>query len=67
VRAQGYHVLEAPDGVEGLEVFRGHRGQIDAVVTDIVMPNLDGWGLVDELRRVGESVPIVVMSGFATD
>jgi signal transduction histidine kinase/CheY-like chemotaxis protein len=65
LREQGYDVLEAADGLEGLAVFREHRRNISVVVTDIVMPQLDGWGLVNELRRVGESIPILVMSGYA--
>jgi signal transduction histidine kinase/ActR/RegA family two-component response regulator len=65
LRGRGYDVLEAANGLEGLEVFREHRSHISVVVTDIVMPQLDGWGLVNELRRVSESLPIVVMSGFA--
>jgi signal transduction histidine kinase/CheY-like chemotaxis protein len=66
LRAQGYDVLEAADGREALEVYRNHSGQISVVVTDIVMPHLDGWGLINELRRLGETTPIIVMSGYAS-
>jgi signal transduction histidine kinase/CheY-like chemotaxis protein len=65
LREQGYDVLTAEDGREGLEVFHEHRDEVTVVVTDIVMPRLDGWGLVTELRRLGESIPIVVISGYA--
>jgi CheY-like chemotaxis protein len=65
LRDEGYDVLEAVDGLEGLELFREHRDHIGVVVTDVVMPRLDGWGLVNELRRVDERIPIVVMSGLA--
>jgi signal transduction histidine kinase/CheY-like chemotaxis protein len=64
LREQGYEVLEAADGREGLELYAEHRGRVGVVVTDISMPRLDGWGLVNELRRVGERIPIVVMSGY---
>ena len=47
----GYEVLEAADGLEGLELFREHRDQLNVIVTDIVMPRLDGWGLVSEDRN----------------
>ena len=66
LRAQGYDVLEAADGREALEVYRNHSGQISVVVTDIVMPHLDGWGLINELRRLGETIPIIVMSGYTS-
>jgi signal transduction histidine kinase len=65
LRSQGFSVLEAADGLEGVELFREHGTKIDVVVTDISMPNLDGWGLVNELRNAGDGIPIVVMSGFA--
>ena len=61
----GYEVLEAADGLEGLELFREHRDQLNVIVTDIVMPRLDGWGLVSEVRSITECIPIVVMSGYS--
>ena len=61
----GYEVLEAADGLEGLELFREHRDQLNVIVTDIVMPRLDGWRLVSEVRRITECMPIVVMSGYS--
>jgi signal transduction histidine kinase/ActR/RegA family two-component response regulator len=64
LRKRGYDVLEATDGLDALETFRRHGEQIGVVVTDILMPRLDGWGLVSELRSSGENVPVIVMSGF---
>jgi two-component system cell cycle sensor histidine kinase/response regulator CckA len=64
LRKRGYDVLEATDGLDALETFRRHGDQIGVVVTDILMPRLDGWGLVSELRSSGENVPVIVMSGF---
>jgi signal transduction histidine kinase len=64
LRKRGYDVLEATDGVDALETFRRHGDQIGVVITDILMPRLDGWGLVSELRSSGENVPVIVMSGF---
>jgi two-component system cell cycle sensor histidine kinase/response regulator CckA len=64
LREHGYDVLEAADGVAALETFRERRARIGVVITDILMPRLDGWGLVSELRRSGETVPVIVMSGF---
>jgi two-component system cell cycle sensor histidine kinase/response regulator CckA len=63
----GYEVLEAVDGVEGLELFRERGDEIGAIVTDLLMPRLDGRSLVKEVRSVCARVPIIVMSGFAGD
>jgi len=60
----GFEVLVAADGEEGLAAFRGHAGTIDLVVSDVVMPRLDGIGLFDAIRGEGSEVPFVFMSGY---
>ena len=67
LRTCGYDVLEARDGREGLDVFEEHGDSIDLLLTDIVMPRLDGWGLVAAVRHVDARLPIIVMSGFSGD
>lgn len=57
----GYEVIEADNGVAGLRKFKAERP--DLVVTDIVMPEQDGLGLLGELRAIDRSTPILVMSG----
>jgi nitrogen-specific signal transduction histidine kinase/ActR/RegA family two-component response regulator len=61
---QGYKVLEARDGVEGLQRCRNHSGPIHAVVTDVVMPFIDGVELVKHLRRRYPAVKALYMSGY---
>lgn len=59
----GYQVLQAVDGVDGLEVLRASAVP-DVIVTDINMPNMDGFGLIDAVRKDGryKSVPILVLT-----
>jgi DNA-binding response OmpR family regulator len=57
----GHEVIEAADGVTGLRKFRASRPEL--VVTDIVMPEQDGLGLLNELRRIDQKTPIMVISG----
>lgn len=63
----GFTTVCAADGEEGLLRLRG--GAFDAVVTDVMMPRLDGFGLVRALRAEGRSVPVIVLSakGAVTD
>jgi two-component system, cell cycle sensor histidine kinase and response regulator CckA len=63
----GYTVLGAADGAEGLAMATAYAGSIDLVVTDVVMPRMGGWELA---RRLSESRPgtrIIFTSGFAED
>ena len=59
----GYDVLTAGDGAEALVLYEEHRGEIDGVVTDIVMPGLGGRGLARQIREHDADLPIVFISG----
>lgn len=61
----GYEVIESSNGREALELCRRHRGEIDVLVTDIVMPIMNGKELLEHLAREGLQLPIVCMSGYA--
>ncbi len=59
---EGYRVWVAQNGREGLELFRKNRPEI--VITDMVMPVLDGFAMIDSLRRECPGLPIIAMSAF---
>ncbi len=58
----GYKVDEARDGQEGWELFERNPGRYALVVTDIVMPRLDGLGLARRIRTLDPSIPMVMLS-----
>jgi len=60
---EGYKVLTASDGRKGLQVYHDHL--IDLVITDVLMPELDGLEVVRTLRRLASAIPIIAMSGGA--
>lgn len=64
LRTKGYTILEAADGEEALEIFAKKKKQIDLVLTDMGMPNMDGYELLKKLRRKKKSVKVVVMTGY---
>ncbi len=64
--SRGYSVLEAGNGVEAIEVLDKH-GRVDLVVSDVVMPEMDGPTLLKELRRRDPSVKIIFVSGYAEE
>lgn len=59
-REEGFEVREAVDGVHAIETIEGWPP--DAVVTDLLMPRMDGKGLITHLRAARPKVPVVVMT-----
>jgi len=67
LRESGYEVLEA-DGVEaGVTLARLHSGAIHLVLTDVMMPGGTGRQLIDRIRHIRPSIPVVFMSGYTDD
>ncbi len=65
--SRGYTVHEASSGVEALEVYHQLDGKIDIVVSDVVMPEMDGPTLLGELRKLRPDIKFVFVSGYAED
>src|SRR5450631_3910237 len=64
--SRGYTVLEAGNGVEAIEVLE-KQGDVDLVVSDVVMPEMDGPTLLKELRRRNPKVKVIFVSGYAEE
>jgi two-component system cell cycle sensor histidine kinase/response regulator CckA len=65
--SRGYTVLEAGNGVEAIDVLEKHGGKVDLVVSDVVMPEMDGPTLLRELRSRDPDLKIIFVSGYAED
>jgi len=65
--SRGYTVHEASTGTEAMEVMAREGGGIDLVVSDVVMPEMDGPTLLRELRRTRPDLKIIFVSGYAED
>ena len=59
----GYSVLAAPNGEAALELYRVHRADIDVIVSDVLMPKMDGRGLYDAVRQYDTTVRFVFSTG----
>ena len=64
---QGYQVMEAEDGLAAYEILRGLSGAVDAVVTDVKMPRMDGITLGEKVNAEFPGVEVVYMSGFIAE
>jgi two-component system, cell cycle sensor histidine kinase and response regulator CckA len=65
--SRGYTVLEAGNGVEAIDVLERTEGRVDLVVSDVVMPEMDGPTLLRELRSRDPDLKIIFVSGYAED
>jgi len=61
-----YHILLAQNGAEALEQYRLHQSEIQLVVTDLMMPNRDGFNLISNLKAINPELPIIAISGVLT-
>jgi CheY-like chemotaxis protein len=57
----GYEIAEAPDGIEGIRKYR--ENPADLIITDLIMPNKDGIGMIIDLKKEFPKVKIIAMSG----
>jgi two-component system response regulator CpxR len=61
LETRGYRVLACNSGEKALEAFR--RGGVDLVLTDLMMPGVDGSRLIDEVKSISPQIPTVLLSG----
>jgi len=67
LQSRGYTVIQAGNGVEALEELDRRGGGVDLVVSDVVMPEMDGPALMKELRKRNPHIKIIFVSGYAED
>ena len=65
LRARGYEVIEAASGEEALELAETHAGQIDLMISDVVMPGMQGPDLLKQARQYLGAAPVMFISGYA--
>src|ERR1700743_1470119 len=65
LRARGYEVIEACAGEEALALAELHAGQIDLLISDVIMPGMDGPSMLKKARKLLGEAPVMVLSGYA--
>lgn len=63
----GYQVIESEDGKKALEIFEKEQANIGLVITDVLMPNLDGLGLSARIHKMDPDLPILLLSGHVLE
>jgi two-component system cell cycle sensor histidine kinase/response regulator CckA len=67
LRSRGYSVIEASNGIEAMEALEQKNGAVDLVVSDVVMPEMDGPTLLKAMRARNPDLKIIFVSGYAED
>jgi two-component system cell cycle sensor histidine kinase/response regulator CckA len=67
LRSRGYSVIEASNGIEAMEALEQRNGAVDLVVSDVVMPEMDGPTLLKTMRGRNPDLKIIFVSGYAED
>jgi two-component system chemotaxis response regulator CheY len=62
LKSQGYQVVSACDGMDALEKMSSLTTEPDMIITDLNMPNLDGYGLIETVRQSRRQMPIIILS-----
>ncbi len=61
LQAKGYTILEAEDGEKALEVFSQNKNKINLILLDVMMPKLDGWSVLRQIRQESK-IPIIMLT-----
>ncbi len=61
LRVKGYQILEAADGEEALKIFEEQENNINLILLDVMMPKLDGWSVLRQIRQISD-VPIIMLT-----
>jgi two-component system cell cycle sensor histidine kinase/response regulator CckA len=65
LRQGGHTVLDAADGFEALLLWQSHGDEISLLLTDVVMPGMDGGQLAQQITRIRPEVPVIFVSGYS--
>ena len=60
--AKGYNILEAEDGEKALEIYMENKNKISLILLDVMMPKLDGWSVLRQIRQEDKKVPIIMLT-----
>ena len=59
---KGYHILEAEDGEKALEIYQQNQSKIMLILLDVMMPKLDGWSVLRQIRQSNKELPIIMLT-----
>lgn len=64
---KNYNILEAEDGEKALKVYNENKNKIKLILLDVMMPKLDGWSVLRQIRQESKTLPIVMLTARAEE
>lgn len=62
LKQKNFNILEAEDGEKALKTFQENKNRIDLVLLDVMMPKLDGWSVLRQIRQMDKNVPVIMLT-----
>ena len=67
LKQKNYNILEAEDGEKALKMYNENKDQINLILLDVMMPKLDGWSVLRQIRQENKNLPIVMLTARAEE
>lgn len=67
LRQKNFNIIEAEDGEQALDLYHKNENKIDLILLDVMMPKLDGWSVLRQIRQVNKKVPIIMLTARAEE
>lgn len=67
LKQKNYPIIEAEDGEKALHLFQENKNRIGLILLDVMMPKLDGWSVLRQIRQINKTVPIIMLTARAEE
>ena len=67
LRQKNFNIIEAEDGEKALNIFHENKNRINLILLDVMMPKLDGWSVLRQIRQIDRNVPIIMLTARAEE
>lgn len=67
LKQKNFYIIEAEDGEQALNLFNQNKSKINLVLLDVMMPKLDGWSVLRQIRQIDKNVPIIMLTARAEE
>ena len=67
LKQKNFNIIEAEDGEQALNIFNEKKDRINLVLLDVMMPKLDGWSVLRQIRQIDKNIPIIMLTARAEE